>query len=172
MVGLKKTRISMPYFSSSGQQLYYREQGKGRLIIILPGNTASSACHQKELAYFSSRFHTASLDLRGTGQSQRCTNWSLDWWAQGGRDALALADHLGERYITLIGTSGGSAAALYAAIQFPERISGVIADSFVQFLPPEQIMSEIKHRRQKKSRIGELLAIRSWFRLGIGCRRR
>ena len=42
----------MPNFIHNSQRLFYREQGEGPLLLILPGNTASSACHPEEVAYF------------------------------------------------------------------------------------------------------------------------
>jgi pimeloyl-ACP methyl ester carboxylesterase len=118
--------------------------------MLLPGNTASSACHQHELEHFGQQYHTVSLDFRGTGQSERWSGWPVDWWAQGGRDAIALADHLGEEQVILIGASGGAAAALYAALEFPGRVRAVIADSLTHYLPPEQLRAEVAKRRQKQ----------------------
>ncbi|MCB0152504.1 MAG: hypothetical protein KDE01_33210, partial [Caldilineaceae bacterium] len=61
----------MPIFSIDGLTLHYREAGAGPLLLVLPGNTASSACHDGELTYFADHFHVVSPDFRGTGQSTR-----------------------------------------------------------------------------------------------------
>ena len=57
----------MPYLEWKGQRLFYRERGEGELLLVLPGNTASSACHEGELAYWSERYHVVSLDYLGIG---------------------------------------------------------------------------------------------------------
>ena len=65
----------MPYVSSDNLSLFYREQGAGRLVLILPGNTASSVCHEGELDFYGQDYHAVSLDFRGTGKSQRLSAW-------------------------------------------------------------------------------------------------
>jgi valacyclovir hydrolase len=42
----------MPFFNNNDHQLFYREVGTGPLLLILPGNTASSACHEGEMQHF------------------------------------------------------------------------------------------------------------------------
>ena len=89
----------MPYFSSDGHRLFYREKGTGELLLILPGNTASSACLGDEISYFSDRYHVVSTDFLGTGKSDRLPVWPLDWWEQGARDAAALVTILATRSV-------------------------------------------------------------------------
>jgi pimeloyl-ACP methyl ester carboxylesterase len=138
----------MPYFKTNGYRLYYREQGSGPLLLILPGNTASSAWHKGELEHFGQRFHAVSLDFCGTGRSERLHPWPLDWWEQGARDALALISHLGEQEACVMGTSGGAVAALWTAIFAPEQVRSVIADSLTEHHPPERMREEIANRQQ------------------------
>ncbi len=139
----------MPNFVSHGHILYYREQGDGPLLIILPGNTASSACHEGDLQHFGARYHALSIDLLGTGQSDRLEDWPVNWWELGGRDAVALIEHLNEPGAILVGTSGGAAAALWAAILFPDRVRAVIADSIVPFDPPAMLRREVENRQAR-----------------------
>jgi len=122
----------MPFFNWKDHQIFYREQGKGPLLLILPGNTASSICCQGEIDYFSDRYHTASLDFLGTGKSDRVTIWAQDWWANGASQAKTLVEHLGFKNCIVMGTSGGGAAALLMAIHFPKMVRAVIADSCVE----------------------------------------
>jgi valacyclovir hydrolase len=142
----------MPYFTHNSHQLFYREQGSGPLLLILPGNTASSACHQEELEYFSRHYHAASLDFWGTGQSDRLDVWPDDWWYQGARDAVALTDHLGQKHVLAMGTSGGAIVALLLAIHFPDRVQGVVADSCVELYPPKALRTVVAERLQRTPR--------------------
>jgi pimeloyl-ACP methyl ester carboxylesterase len=140
----------MPYFKHEGHRLFYREQGQGELLLILPGNTASSACHAGELDYFGARYHAVSLDFWGTGRSDRIDAWPDDWWGQGARDAAALVEHLGYERCRVMGTSGGAVVALLMAAAFPERVSAVVADSCVAHSPPERLRAEVQARAARR----------------------
>lgn len=141
--------ISMPEIILNNHRLFYRERGTGPLLIILPGNTSSSAMHQRELVEFSRNYHAIALDLLGTGQSERLDVWPEDWWQQGARDVLALIDQLGEHPAILVGTSGGAVIALWAAILGSGLVRSVIADSLTEVLAPEVIRAEIRSRERK-----------------------
>ena len=139
----------MPFFTHNNHQLHYREQGQGPLLLILPGNTASSAWHVGELAYFGRYCHVVALDLWGTGQSDRMDVWPDDWWAQGAQDAAALIRHLGQAPALVMGASGGGLTALLLAIQAPACVQAVVADSCVARLPAARMQNEVAARRQR-----------------------
>jgi pimeloyl-ACP methyl ester carboxylesterase len=140
----------MPYFTSNQRRLFYREcgQDRGPLLLILHGNTASSAHHSAELDYFGQRYHVVALDFLGCGQSERLAVWPADWWAQGGRDAAALVRHLGEERALVMGTSGGGVAALWMAIQHPERVRAVIADSCAECKDAAVVEAQLRERHR------------------------
>lgn len=117
----------MPAIAYKGSELFYREGGDGPPLLLLPGNTASSACHTGELAHFGQRYRTLALDLPGTGQSGRMTTWPHDWWAAGARAMIDLLDALQVERCALVGTSGGAAVALLAALSAPARVAAVVA---------------------------------------------
>jgi pimeloyl-ACP methyl ester carboxylesterase len=136
----------MPYFLNEDLSLYYNEKGTGRLLLILPGNTASSSCHDGELDYFGQYYHTVSFDFRGTGKSQRLLSWPDEWWDKCADDAAALISHLGEQQCIVMGTSGGANIALLLAIKYPEHVSEVIADSCAELFSPEILRKEVSNR--------------------------
>ncbi len=139
----------MPYFIHNDNRLFYREQGKGPLLLILPGNTASSACHEAELAYFGQRYHAVSIDFLGTGQSDRVAVWPDEWWEQGARDAKALVEHLGQERCLVMGASGGAIAALLMAILFPKHVQAIVADSCVERFSPEMLRKNVEGRSRR-----------------------
>lgn len=139
----------MPRFKNDALSLFYNEKGSGKLLLILPGNTASSACHEGELDYFSQRFRTVSFDFRGTGKSQRLSAWDHEWWNECTDDAAALISHLGEHQCIVMGTSGGANIALLFAIRYPECVSGIVADSCAEFHSPENLRKEVSDRSLK-----------------------
>ncbi|HEX2978712.1 MAG TPA: alpha/beta hydrolase [Anaerolineaceae bacterium] len=136
----------MPYFNNNHHRLFYREQGSGPLLVILPGNTATSACHVGELEYFAKSFHCIAIDFWGTGQSDRMETWPEDWFERAADDAAALAAHAGEGSAFVLGTSGGAWVALLMAIAHPGFVRAVVADSMIEKYPPEALLAEMAKR--------------------------
>jgi pimeloyl-ACP methyl ester carboxylesterase len=131
--------------------LFFRERGKGPLLLILPGNTASSANHESELRYFGDRFHVASPDFLGTGGSERVGEWADAWWQQGAQQAHALVQHLGYRQAIVMGTSGGAVAALWTALLFPQAVRAVIADSCMEVFSEEMLRENVYRDRAQRT---------------------
>jgi valacyclovir hydrolase len=136
----------MPYFTSGGHRLHYREQGNGPLLLLLPGNSASGAHMQGELDYFMGRYHAVALDFLGTGRSERLAVWPDDWWARAAEDAATLMTHLGESSCVAMGTSGGAVVALLLAAISPERVQAVVADSFIGHWQPPALRALVAGR--------------------------
>ncbi len=140
----------MPHFTHNHRRIFYREQGSGPLLLILPGNTATSACHLRELEHFGERFHAVSPDFLGTGQSDRLDEWPLDWYEQGAHTAAALAGHLGAERFAVMGTSGGGFVALLTAAFYPDAVQAVVADSTVDVFPPDAIRYSVAGRAPRE----------------------
>lgn len=123
----------MPTFEFEGSKVAYRSQGNREdpVLLILPGNTASSAHHNEELAFFHALgFHAIAIDFPGTGQSDRLPRpWPVDWFERNAAACAILLDSLNTKQAIICGTSGGAIVALWMAILFPERVQAVIADS-------------------------------------------
>lgn len=139
----------MPHFAHHGHRLFYREQGEGTLLMILPGNTASSACYEGELNYFSRRYRAVSLDFAGTGASDRLETLGDDWWEQSAYDVCGLIQHLGEKQAILLGSSGGAVIALMAAMLQPNHARAVIADSCIERYPAALLRMVVAERIQR-----------------------
>jgi pimeloyl-ACP methyl ester carboxylesterase len=139
----------MPQFVYHRTRLFYREQGRGPLLLILHGNTASSAGHLRDLAHFGQHHRAVAPDLLGTGQSHRLDPWPDDWWLQNAWAAVALLDHLAEERAIVVGTSGGAVVALLMARHAPARVRAVIADSCVARQPPEILRAAVADRRRR-----------------------
>jgi valacyclovir hydrolase len=139
----------MPFFKHRQRQLFYREQGRGPPLLILPGNTASSACHLGELAHFGQRYRAVALDFLGTGRSDRVAVWPRTWWSEGAAAAVALLDQLDAEQCIAVGTSGGAAVALLLAIHHSARVRAVIADSVVAHIPADALRALLAERAQR-----------------------
>jgi pimeloyl-ACP methyl ester carboxylesterase len=139
----------MPYYKNDDHRLFYREEGEGPVLLILPGNTASSALYRGELTYFGQRYRAVALDFWGTGQSDRLAEWPITWFEQAARDTAALIDHLGAGPAVVMGSSGGAAVALALAERYPDRVRAVVADSGVHRSTPEQLRASCAGREAR-----------------------
>lgn len=139
----------MPFIVNENRKIHYRENGAGPLMLVLPGNTASSSSHIDDLTYFGRCFHSASLDFWGTGLSDRVSSWPEDWWSIAARDTAKLIEITGEDSGILIGCSGGSAVALLMAILFPTKVRAIIVDSEQESYPSELIDAALKDRNRR-----------------------
>lgn len=138
----------MPGFVRDGYELFYREEGDGPLLVVLPGNTASSACHRGELEFFSAWYRVVSLDYRGTGKSGRMDRWPDDWWEISADDVAALVRHLDVAgRAAIMGTSGGGVIALKTAIRHPDVVKAVVADSCLGRMPSGWVEQLLEERR-------------------------
>lgn len=133
----------MPYFKYEGKNIFYREKGNGPLLVILPGNTASSIMHERELEIYSKDYHVVSIDFSGTGQSDRIETWDSNWWKSGANQVESLINHLEYTEAILMGTSGGANVALLTAIHYPALIKAVIADSFTEIFTPKMLKDDV-----------------------------
>jgi pimeloyl-ACP methyl ester carboxylesterase len=137
----------MSYVLYKNKKIHYIAEGSGRPIIFLPGNTASSAAHQKDVESYSKRYLAASIDFLGTGASQRISPWPVDWWDEGAGQTATLIDELGGNKALLVGTSGGAVIALKTALLFPDKVSAVLADSFSLEMSRDMFESNVRRER-------------------------
>lgn len=138
----------MDFFTRAGHRLSFRQQGVGRLLLILPGQTSSSAHHSGELAFFARDYLAVAPDFWGTGQSDRLERWPDNWWEQAAHDMADLIEYLGQERCIAVGTSGGSIVALLLATLYPERVSAVVVDSCVTYHPPGVLRRAVDERNQ------------------------
>ncbi len=125
----------MPHFTNDRRRLHFREHGEGPLLLVLTGNTSSSAHHGAELEHFGHTYRAVCLDYWGTGLSDRAAEWPLDWWDVAVADTAALIRHLSGEPAVLVGQSGGAMVALRLAIRQPGMVRAVVADSEVERFP-------------------------------------
>lgn len=120
----------MSYFSYKDKQCFYKEYGEGEPLIFLHGNTASSKMFEVLMPLYTEKFRCILIDFLGNGQSDRIRKFSPDMWYDEALQAIALIEHLNCGKVNLVGTSGGAWVAINAALERPDLIYAVIADSF------------------------------------------
>ena len=120
----------MSYFDYEGNRIFYEAIGDGKPLILLHGNTASSKMLAPVIPLFSENYKVIIMDFLGCGQSDRVREWPTDLWYEWSKQVVALCDHLNLSKVNLIGCSGGTLTAINVALENPERIDAVVADSF------------------------------------------
>lgn len=120
----------MSYFNYHNKSIFYEEIGSGPPLIFMHGNTASSKMFETLLPLYQENFRVILIDFLGNGNSDRMENIPPDLWYEEALQTIALITHLGYAQVNLVGTSGGAWAAVNAALECPERVNNVIADSF------------------------------------------
>lgn len=104
--------------------------GAGMPFVWAHGLMASMATEDKldwfQWNTFPRNVKLVRYDARGHGKSQASFRPADYHWRNLGQDMLAVADAVEERYFIAGGASMGCATALYAALQAPERIQGLV----------------------------------------------
>lgn len=120
----------MSYFHYNGTRIFYNVFGQGTPVLFLHGNTASSNMFEPFLPLYQERFQVILMDFLGNGRSDRVDAFPADLWFSQAMQAIGLLEHLNLGRASLVGTSGGAWAAVNAALERPDLIDKVVADSF------------------------------------------
>lgn len=120
----------MSYFYYQSKRIYYTEIGSGKPVLFLHGNTASSKMFEFILPLYENKFHVILIDFLGHGNSERVEEFPAELWMEEARQTIALLEHLQLGQVNLVGTSGGAWVAINVALERPELVGKVVADSF------------------------------------------
>ena len=122
----------MSHVAIGDKKLYYAGTGGSgnSPLLLLHGNTASSYMFQPILSLYEKHFRVLVMDFLGHGNSDRLKEFPSDLWFSQAMQAAAVLDALGLRNVNILGTSGGALAALNLALERPDLVGKVIADSF------------------------------------------
>jgi pimeloyl-ACP methyl ester carboxylesterase len=108
----------------NGLQLFYRDHGSGKPLLLLHGFTGTGDDWRHVFATELDGYRVITPDLRGHGRS---TNPSgVFRFADVARDIFALLDLLGINRVKAIGVSAGANTLLHMATQQPSRIDALI----------------------------------------------
>lgn len=119
----------MPYSCYKNKKIFYRDEGKGQTILLLPGNTSSSSIHDAEIEFFSKQYRVICPDYLGYGKSDRVERFPVDFWWYNAEMCVQLMRSLQVGDFIVIGTSGGGMVALNVAIMSRGSVKCAVADS-------------------------------------------
>lgn len=142
----------MPYFQYKNKSCYYEEQGEGTPILFLHGNTASSNMFHNITELFTKNHKVILLDFLGHGRSDRLERFSPDIWYDEALQAIKLLKQMKYEKVHLIGSSGGALVAINIALECPELVGKVIADSFEGEIPLIEFTKNIIAERDASKR--------------------
>lgn len=114
--------------SADGVPIRYRVYGHGSpALIFIHGWGANSSYWDAQVQHFKATHTVVTLDLAGHGESGTTrAEWTMDAF---GDDVVAVANHIAEPELVLIGHSMGGPVALEAARRLRTRIVGIVGVS-------------------------------------------
>jgi pimeloyl-ACP methyl ester carboxylesterase len=114
-------KVQMNHIFSQGEQLFYRESGQGKPILLLHAGIADSRMWQAQTDALGSDFILIAPDLRGFGQSP-----IPDGPFSHHEDVAALIAGLELEPVWLVGVSFGAQVAVDFYLAYPERVRGLV----------------------------------------------
>jgi len=140
----------MPYLEFDKLNIFYDIIGEGSPLLLLHGNSVSSKMFTSEIEYWASNnYKVIVMDYPGLGQSDRISVFRNDYWLYNAHCVAELINHLDIDTISIVGTSGGALTGLNLATHYPEKITCLIADSFMGFGLSAKEADTIARRRTK-----------------------
>ena len=113
----------MPKIRAGSITLNYDQQGSGEPLVLIPYLAADHACYAFQVADYEKRFTCISVDLRGTGLSDKPGGaYSVEMFAD---DVAALMQAIGIDKAHVSGLSLGSAIGIWLAAKYPERVKSL-----------------------------------------------
>lgn len=113
----------MPRIRAGNITLNYDRQGNGEPLLLIPYLAADYACYAFQVADYSKHFTCISIDLRGTGESDKPGGaYSTEMFAD---DVAALMQAIGLPNAHVSGLSLGAATAMWLAAKYPERVNSL-----------------------------------------------
>jgi pimeloyl-ACP methyl ester carboxylesterase len=113
----------MPKIKANNITINYDQQGTGEPLILIPYLAADYACYAFQVAEYAKHFTCISIDLRGTGESDKPEGfYSTELFAD---DVAAVMQALGIPNAHISGLSLGAASAIWLAVKYPNRVKSL-----------------------------------------------
>ena len=113
----------MPKVKANNLLMNYDHQGTGEPLLLLPFLSADQACYAFQVAEYSKHFTCFSLDLRGTGETDKAEgSYTTEDLAD---DAAAFLEAVGVRKAHVAGLSLGAGIGLWLAAKYPDKVQSL-----------------------------------------------
>lgn len=151
----------MAYFSYENKKAFYKTIGSGKPLLLLHGNTVSSKMFAQIIKPYSKSYKLILIDFPGHGKSEKLDKFETDFWFYNSQVCYALLKELKLNKVNVVGTSGGALVAINLALEHPEKINYLVADSFEGEYPLKSYIGSIVEDRKRDKK--KLLAKLIWF---------
>src|SRR6266700_483672 len=113
----------MPKVKTNNIMMNYDQQGSGEPLILIPYLAAEHACYAFQVAEYAKHFTCISLDLRGTGESDKPEGiYSTEDLAD---DVAAFMNALGLQKAHVSGLSLSAAIGMWLAAKHPDKVQSL-----------------------------------------------
>jgi 3-oxoadipate enol-lactonase len=113
----------MPKVKANKITINYDQQGTGEPLILIPYLAADYACYAFQVAEYAKHFTCISIDLRGTGESDKPEGvYSTELFAD---DIAAFMQVVGVPTAHISGLSLGAATGMWLAAKYPNRVKSL-----------------------------------------------
>ena len=127
----------MPECDIGNITLYYTDQGRGDVVLLLHGLGSCCEDWQPQVFALAEYYRVVAVDLRGHGKSSKPDQvYSVPLYA---RDIFSLMDKLEMSSIHLIGFSMGGMTAFQMAVDNPERINSLVVINAAPEMPNDKL---------------------------------
>jgi pimeloyl-ACP methyl ester carboxylesterase len=113
----------MPKVKANNITINYEQQGTGDPLILIPYLAADNACYAFQVGDYAKHFTCISLDLRGTGETDKPEGaYSTELLAD---DVAAFMGAVGIEKAHISGLSLGAATGMWLAAKYPEKVKSL-----------------------------------------------
>ena len=113
----------MPKVKANNITINYEQEGTGEPLILIPYLAADHACYAFQVAEYAKHFTCFSIDLRGTGESDKPDgDHSTELFAD---DMAAFMQAVGISKAHISGLSLGAATGMWLAAKYPEKVTSL-----------------------------------------------
>ena len=117
----------MPKVKANKLTFNYEQQGSGEPLILIPFLTAENACYAFQVADYAKHFTCISIDLRGTGESDKVNEaYTTEDLAD---DVAAVMQALNISSAHITGLSLGAGVGLCFGVRYPEKVKSLSVHS-------------------------------------------
>jgi pimeloyl-ACP methyl ester carboxylesterase len=117
----------MPRITANNITMNYDRQGAGEPLVLIPYLAADHACYAFQVAEYAKHFTCISLDLRGTGETDKPEGaYTTEHLAD---DVAAFMQAAGIRKAHIAGLSLGAAIGMWLAAKYPDIVETLSAHS-------------------------------------------
>ena len=117
----------MPKVTANTITMNYEQQGTGEPLILIPYLAADHACYAFQVPEYAKHFTSISVDLRGTGESDKPQGaYTTELLAD---DVAAFMQAMGIAKAHIAGLSLGGAVGMWLAVKHPDKVASLSVHS-------------------------------------------